>query len=291
MAGALEERALAAAGTVASAHGLQVDEAVVIDSGSNVLVRLRPAPIVARVMTGTVALHDDPRRWLEREVSVLGFLAPSGLAVSPSRSIAPGPHCQDGLWMTFTEWVSEVGPAPEIRSAVSVDDARELGRMLARLHDALRPYDRALGGSRELREDIERLLGQLRPADAAQREAIRSLGERLTALGAVVFESSLPTQALHGDVSLRNLLRTPHRTVWNDFEDTFRGPVHWDVASAVGSLRIHGDDIRCVDEMLEAYGWEDERELAPFLAAQDVYDETWRMYDRQRRRSWGAAAS
>jgi len=37
--------------------------------------------------------------------------------------------------------------------------------------------------------------------------------------------------------------------------------------------------------MLEGYGWNDEQELAAFLAAQDVYNEIWRMYDRQRRRS------
>jgi hypothetical protein len=285
MAAGLEQRALAAASTVARAQGLEVDAAVVIYSASNVLVHLRPAPVIARVMSGTVALHDDPRRWLEREVSVLEFLMPSGLAVSPSRLIAPGPHCHDGLWMTFTDWVAEVETSPDAPSAVSFDDARELGRMLRRLHDALRPYDRELGGSRELREDIERLLGRLRPADAQQRTAISSLGERLNALRAVVFESSLPTQALHGDVSLRNLLRTPRRLVWNDFEDTFRGPVHWDVASAVGSLLIQGADTRLVREMLDAYGWNDERELVPFLAAQEVYDEIWGMYDRQRRRS------
>ena len=93
---------------------------------------------------------------------------------------------------------------------------------------------------RELGEDIERLLGRLRPADAQESDAISSLREQLDMLRTVVFESSLPTQALHGDVSLRNLLRTPRRLVWNDFEDTFRGPVHWDVASYVGSLRIHG---------------------------------------------------
>ena len=286
-----DQRALAAASAVACAHGLKPDAAVVISSKSNVLVHLRPAPVVARVMTATVALHDDPRRWLEREVSVLEFLAPSGLAVLPSRLIAPGPHYHDGLWMTFTEWVSEIEPSPEIHSAVSTDDARELGRMLRYLHDALRPYDRELGGSRELRDDIERLLGQLRPGEAQPPAAISSLGERLNALGTVVFESSLPTQALHGDASLGNLLRTGRRFVWNDFEDTFRGPVHWDVASAVGSLRIRGADTRCVREMLDAYGWNDERELAPFLAAQHVYDEIWRMYDRQRRRTWGAAAS
>jgi hypothetical protein len=37
--------------------------------------------------------------------------------------------------------------------------------------------------------------------------------------------------------------------------------------------------------MLDGYGWGDEDELASFLAAQDVYDEIWRMFDRQRRRS------
>jgi hypothetical protein len=288
MVSALEQRALAAAGTVASAYGLKLDEAVVIYSESNVLVHLRPAPVVARVMAGTVVLHADPRRWLEREVSVLEFLAPSGAAVSPSPLIAPGPHFQDGLWMTFTEWIPEVQPDPEFHSVVSIDDAGEFGRMLRSLHDALRSYDRELGGLVEVREDIERLLGQLRPADAQERATIASLGERLNALG-TVFESSLPTQALHGDISFRNLLRTGRRCVWNDFEDTFRGPVHWDVASAVGSLRLQGADTRSVREMLDVYGWNDERELAPFLAAQDVYVEIWRMYDRQRRRSGHAA--
>jgi hypothetical protein len=274
---------VAAASAIAARRGIAPDEAVVIHSGSNVLVHLRPAPVIARVMTGTVALHDDPASWLTREIAVLEFLAPSGLAVSPSRFVPPGPYCCDGLWMTFIEWVPEVEPAREGRSGVHVDDARGLGRMLRQLHDQLRPFDGELNGLRELRQDIERLLSQLRPTDAHQRDAVASLGERLDMLRTTVFESDLPTQTLHGDVSLRNLLRTPRRLVWNDFEDTFRGPAHWDVASAVGSLRIHGADSRSVLAMLEAYGWDDERELGPFLVAQDVYDEIWRLYDRQRR--------
>ena len=86
-----DQRALNAARAVATAHGLACEQALVVHSGSNVLVHLRPAPVIARVMTGTVVLHDNPRRWLEREVSVLEFLAPSGLAVRPSPLIAPGP--------------------------------------------------------------------------------------------------------------------------------------------------------------------------------------------------------
>jgi hypothetical protein len=269
---------LAAAGAVAVGYGLAQDEAVVIYSGSNVLVHLRPAPVVARVMTGTVALHDDPSCWLKREISVIEFLAPSGLAVAPSPLIAPGPHQYEGLWMTFSEWIPDVQPAPYL------DKAHRFGRALRDLHDELRRFEGDLGNLDVLREDIERVHGQLRPADAQEADAISSVRARLDALQEVVFESSLPTQALHGDVSLSNLLHTPQRLIWNDFEDTFRGPVHWDVASYVGSLRIRGASSSFVEEMLNAYGWDDEQELVPFIAAQDVYDEIWRMYDRQRRR-------
>ncbi|MFL5864139.1 MAG: aminoglycoside phosphotransferase family protein [Solirubrobacteraceae bacterium] len=284
MGRALEQRAVAAARTVASAAGLKVKEAVPIHAASNVLVHLRPAPVVARVMTGTVALHDDPQRWLEREISVLEFLEPSDLAVSPSRLVTPGPHCHDGLWMTFTEWIPETEPAPEQQRTACRIDARQLGRALRDLHTELRPYAGELDGLRELLTRIERLLARLRPINARESDAIASLGAQLDMLRKAVFESPLPSQALHGDVSLRNLLRTPRRLIWNDFEDTFRGPVHWDVASYVGSFRIHGARQQCVREMLDAYGWGDERELAPFLTAQDVYDEIWGMYDRQRRR-------
>ena len=277
-AGDLDRRAVAAAGAVATAHGLVQDQAIVVYSGSNVLVHLRPVPVVARVMTGTVALHDDPSRWLEREISVLEFLAPSGLAVAPSPLIAPGPHHHDGLWMTFSEWIPDVEPATDL------EDARRLGQALRDLHGALRPFEGELGSLRALREDIERLHRQLQPAVGREDEAISSLGARLDALQDVVFESILPTQALHGDASLSNLLHTPRRLVWNDFEDTFRGPVHWDVAGYVTSLRTRGASSSFVRQMLDAYRWDDEQELVPFIAAHHVYDEIWRMYDLQRRR-------
>ncbi len=276
MVGDLDKRALAAAGAVAAAYGLAQGEAIVIYSGSNVMVHLRPAPVVARVMTGTAALHDDPSRWLAREISVLEFLAPCDLAVAPSPLIAPGPHHHDGLWMTFSEWIPDVEPATRL------EDADRLGATLRELHDALQPFDGDLGNLRALRQDIERLHSRLRPADAQEADAISSLRARLDALREVVFESTLPTQALHGDVSLSNLLHTPHRLIWNDFEDTLRGPVHWDLAGYGISLRTRGASSRFVARMLSAYRWDDEQELAPFIAAHGVYDAIWQMYDRQR---------
>jgi hypothetical protein len=70
-----EASSLAAAQAVAREHGVACDEAVRIAAGSNVLVHLKPAPVVARVMTATAVLHDDAEQWLAREVAVGAFLA------------------------------------------------------------------------------------------------------------------------------------------------------------------------------------------------------------------------
>jgi hypothetical protein len=51
------ERALVAARAVALANSVACEGAVVVAAGSNVLVHLKPAPVIARVMTGTAVLH------------------------------------------------------------------------------------------------------------------------------------------------------------------------------------------------------------------------------------------
>jgi hypothetical protein len=271
-----DERALAAASAVAAEHGLTFEQATVVQSASNVLIHLRPAPVVARVMTGTAVLHDDLELWLSREVAVLTFLSPSGLAVRPSPAIAPGPYHRDGLWLTFWEWVGEHAHADLSCSAAT------LGRSLRDLHDALSEFDGELGDLLDLRDDIDRLLRQLRPTEALGAETIDSLRDRLVALDGSVFAARRTAQAIHGDVSLSNLLRVDGRLVWNDFEDTLHGPVEWDVASLVVSLRSRGADAAFVDEALEAYGWAGKEDLAPFVEAHDIYGEVWQAYVVQR---------
>ena len=271
----MQQRALRAACAAAQDHGLPCEQATVAYSGSNVIVHLRPSPVVARVMTGTVVLHEDPEAWLAREVAVLGFLAPSRLAVAPSPSIPPGPCQSDGLWMTFWEWVehrgSELGDGPE-----------RLGLALRELHDELAGFAGELADFGDLQQDIDRLLEQLRPTAALSAERIDSLRAHLFALSDTVFGAPLPVQALHGDASLSNLLRASDRFVWNDFEDTFRGPVQWDLAGYLISLEARGADPAFVARALAAYGWDDRRELDPFTAAHEVYDEIWRLYELQR---------
>jgi hypothetical protein len=272
----IEKRALEVAFSVARGQGVPCERAAVVHSGSNVLVHLAPSPVVARVMTGTVALHGDTEAWLGREVAVLEFLAPAGLAVAPSPLVAPGPYSSDGLWMTFWAWV-------EHRGRPDLGDAAALGRALRELHEALAGFPGELAGFGDLQGDIERLRRQLRPSAELDVEQIDSLGERLLAFGETAFGLALPTQALHGDASLYNLLRTPGGLLWNDFEDTFHGPVHWDLAGYAMSLEYSGADADFVQRVLDAYGWGDRHELDAFTEAHQLYDEIWRLYDVQRR--------
>ena len=83
------------------------------------------------------------------------------------------------------------------------------------------------------------------------------LRSELDALTPAVFESSLPAQALHGDASMSNLLRTDSGLVWNDLEDVCAGPVAWDIAGLVASARARGRSAKFIGELLAAYGQPD----------------------------------
>jgi hypothetical protein len=255
-------RALAAAQAVARAHGVACDEAVRIAAGSNVLVHLRPAPVVARVMTATAVLHDDPEQWLAREVAVGEHLAATGLVVPPTDLLPPGPHECDGLWMTMWTFVPHDDRAPE---------AGDLGRSLRALHVALAAYGGDLAPLSGIRDWLAGLIAALGPSPDTDR-----LRAQLDALTPAVFESALPAQALHGDVSIGNLLHTNGGLVWNDLEDVCAGPVEWDIAGLVASARSRGHSAAFTDEVLAAYG--DAGGLEPFLEAHALYDVVWRAY-------------
>jgi hypothetical protein len=265
-----EARALVAAHAVARAHGLVSHDAVVLAAGSNVLVHLRPAPVVARVMTGTEILHDDVEEWLAREVEAGAFLGERGLAVPPSDLLPPGPHRHDGLWLTFWRHVEH--------DASGVPDATDLGRSLRGLHAALADFPGDLPSLSGVRDDIDRLLAELRQSPTRSHDDIDSLRSELQRLTPTVFETPLPAQALHGDASIGNLLRTDAGLVWNDLEDVCTGPVEWDVAGVVMSARIRGRSEAFVAALLDAYGGPALDELDDFLAAHALYLTVWRSF-------------
>jgi hypothetical protein len=272
-----EARALAAAQAVAREHGVACDDAVLIAAGSNVLVHLKPAPVVARVMTGTALLHDDTEQWLAREVAVAAFLAErTESVVPPSDLLPPGPHERDGLWMTLWRFVSHDARAPP-------PEPRELGRSLRELHAVLADFSGDLAPLSEIRDWLERLLAELRPSPALTGQDIAWLRFKLDALTPAVFASSLPAQALHGDASVGNLLRTESGLVWNDFEDVCAGPVAWDVCGLMTSARARGHSARFIEELLAAYGDPGLEDLGEFFEAHALYDVVWQAFEGRRR--------
>jgi Phosphotransferase enzyme family len=269
-------RALAAARAVAFANSVACEDAVVVAARSNVLVHLKPAPVIARVMSGTGVLHDDVEKWLAREVAVGAFLAERGLAVPPSDVLAPGPHHYDGLWMTFWEFV-------EHDASRCLPPAHELGGSLRELHAALAEFPGNLGQLSDVRGWLDRLLARLRPSPrltAQDRDLLRS---RLHQMTPTVFETSLPAQAIHGDASVSNLLRADKGLIWNDLEDACIGPVHWDVAGLIIEARASGESESFVVEFLRAYGGLELEELNDFIAAHLLYATVWQAFAAQRR--------
>jgi len=270
-----EAAAIAAAQAVAREHGVACDEAVRLAGGSNVLVHLKPAPVVARVMTGTAFLHDDPERWLASEVAVGAFLAGTDLVVEPTDILPPGPYERDGLWMTLWKFVEHDTQAPP-------PEPGELGRSLRALHAALAGFPGDVPPLSGIRDWLEGLLDELRPSPRLSRLQIDSLRHELEALTPMVFESPLPVQALHGDVSMGNLLRTDGGLLWNDLEDVCAGPVAWDVAGIVASARGRGQSEEFVEALLAAYGEPGAEGLAPFLEAHALYEVIWQAFARER---------
>jgi len=270
---ASDDAPLAAAQAVAREHGVACDEAVRLAGGSNALVHLKPAPVVARVMTGTAVLHDDVERWLAREVAVGTFVAErSDVVVPPSQILPPGPHERDGLWMTLWKFIPHDAEAPP-------PEPRELGRSLRALHVALAGFPGDLAPLSGIRDWLERLLAELRPSPSLTRQDIDWLRLELDALTPAVFESSLPAQALHGDASLSNLLRTESGLVGNDLEDVCAGPVAWDIAGLVTNARARGQSATFSEALLAAYGDPGVEDLEPFLEAHTLYEVIWHGFE------------
>ena len=143
----------------------------------------------------------------------------------------------------------------------------------------------------EVRDWLDRLLGELQPSPGLSRQDRDLLRSRLSELTATVFESSLPSQAIHADASISNLLRTGNGLIWNDLEDACIGPIHWDVAGLVVEARAAGEGEPFVADLLRAYGGPEIEELQEFTAAHVLYTTVWQAFEAQRRQSTAGAAT
>jgi streptomycin 6-kinase len=196
---------------VAGRLGLPGGDPEVLKDGYNLLVRLRPAPVVARVATVTALVRADVLGNFRRADELSRFLAGRGVPVVEPYGPEPVRHA--GLLVAFARHVEHDPDRRPDRASFAV--------MLAELHAELRHFPGPLPE-----------LGPLSDLDAAL-SLLERPAELIAARDAVVARwPDEPTQPLHGDSHARNVLITPNGPVWNDFEDAWRGPVGWDVACA-----------------------------------------------------------
>jgi Ser/Thr protein kinase RdoA (MazF antagonist) len=237
----IQDAAVRAAVTVAARFGLIATEPVVLADGANIVVHLRPAPVVAKVAASTPAVRRDNQDWLQRELDVSAFLAAQGApVVPPSPELPATTHHDAGHVMSFWRYLPPADPARPLRP-----DEETIGSMLRHLHAVLRRYPIATIPVLAPLQDIPAYLARPQTQVTQERKAaLAAAYQRLTA----ELDPAAPQQALHGDAGGGNLMATDRGWVWHDFEDTCSGPVAWDLAASTSSQYQAGPRV------LAAYG-------------------------------------
>jgi aminoglycoside phosphotransferase (APT) family kinase protein len=260
--------AVDAAVAVARAAGLRVDEPVVLRDRLNVLVHLRPAPVVARV-AGSIAAVRPGDEWLRRELAVAGSLASAGApVVAPSAELPPGPHHQEGRVLSFWTYVPEDEPAAPAAAGAALRD----------VHEALRGFHGALPVLGHL-TDAEALLAKLAAEESLDADTAHQLHDRLQELRGPMSALRTAVQPLHGDAHLGNVVNGPDGPLWNDWEDTCVGPIHWDAACMLAASRVTGRGAAEAEAALRAARIEvDPGELALWIDARILQGAIWGAY-------------
>jgi hypothetical protein len=229
-----------AANETAIAHGIVPDRCEILQDGNTLVLRLTES-LVARVVQD----RDGPRQgtaWFARENAVAQHLATNGAPVIPMHpDIPPGPHEHLGYPINFWRFVTRVvgEPAPEA-----------VGNTLFHCHEILRSFAEPLPERAILSETVD-LLETLERRGLFPKSTLELLHGHLTKSAAML--AALPLQPLHGDAHYGNLMNTTDGLLWTDWEDTFAGPVEWDLASIIWNARILDEDHDTADRILEAY--------------------------------------
>ena len=220
----ISEAAVRAAVTVAARFGLIATEPVVLADGANIVVHLRPAPVVAKVAASTPAVRRDNQDWLQRELDVSAFLVAEGApVVPPSPELPATTHQGDGHVMSFWRYLPPADPKRP--------DEETIGSMLHDLHAVLRSYARTQEYLAPLQDILAYLTRPQTQVTQERKAALAAAYQRLTA----ELDQATPQQALHGDAGGGNLMATDRGWLWHDFEDTCSGPVAWDLAASTAS--------------------------------------------------------
>lgn len=230
----LTEEGIAA--RLAQRLGLAFTDTAVIRSGMNVLVHLRPAPVVARVTR--LAHLVRPVSALAGSVALARSDALQGLVVAPTTLVDPGPHVEDGRYVTLWTYYAAGPEAP-------LATPEEAGSSLRLFHDA-----------------APRHVGQLRSFDP-RPEALKiadlvdpDIGGLLRSAASSITVPDLVQQPIHGDAHVENALAGG---IWQDLDEACVGPIEWDLASLQHRWYVFGECEAETAAALTAYGPSDQK--------------------------------
>ena len=244
-------------------HGITPDRCDILQNGNTLVLRLTET-VVARVVQDV----DGPRQgteWFARENAIAQHLTEHGAPVIPLHpDMPPGPHEHLGYPINFWQFVTRIDTEP---------DPAEIGRTLRQCHEVMGSFAEPLPKLAILTES----LGILDARDLFPESTQDLLsGHLMTSIDVL---SAFPHQVLHCDAHMGNLMNTTHGLLWTDWEDTFAGPVEWDLASIIWNAKILDEDEALVSAILDAYlaagGRIDQRVLQQSLIARAAVMTAW----------------
>ena len=241
------EHASAVAGEVASRLGLG-GELRVIRFRQNAIFQLPDHGLAIRVYGPEAAQQKS-----EVMLAIARQLEAAGVpAVRPAPITDEQPLRLGGSLVTVWRWIEGTeGP-------VSYE---EFGELLRRFHEAMRDLDHPIGAFAPGAK-IERRLDRIEAEallSAEHLQTLRRAYDEVTRRAAPYLALPAEPVVLHGDAMIGNVVSAPDALTLIDFDSAVRGPVEWDLASAVVS--IEGvDPAAAWGALLRGYGV-DESEL------------------------------
>lgn len=223
-------RAAAAAVSTASALGLAVDDAIVLQESNRVTLRLMPCDVVARVapVAQQVAaeLEVELARKLAETESPVAALEPR---------VEPRVYVRDGFVMNLWTYY-ESGPRSELPEA-------GYAHALERLHAGMQRIELRTPHFTDRVEEAQRLVGSPEHSPTltdADRDLLTSTLRDVTRR---IGNSGAAEQVLHGEPHPGNVVGPTSDLRFIDLETCCRGPVEFDIAHVPEEVSEHYPDV------------------------------------------------
>jgi Ser/Thr protein kinase RdoA (MazF antagonist) len=202
--------------SIASALGLAVDDAIVLNDSNRLILRLMPCDVVARV--APIAYGDA-----QLEVEVVQRLAKTESPVAALEPrVAPRVHERDGFAITLWTYY-EPAASRELPPA-------EYAHALERLHAGMRQIDLTTPHFMDRVADTQQWVASREVTPELPGADRELLANTLRRLRRAIGDRGAAEQLLHGEPHPWNVLTTKDGPLFIDFENAVRGPVEFDLA-------------------------------------------------------------